>query len=184
MANSVILITAEVAGFVLLVSTMLLIGLRRIYIDSETKEPIEFEIPVIGKLKTQTPALFLIAAGVLLICYAVYENPKGPNLQHGTVDGSIDLQGESATVLVLALPAPYQKSLETSGQYSSPVPLLPGVTDYQVKYEVNRHVFPVNAKFANGRITVDPFTYTPAAPINVQPIKAISDAELQSLKIK
>jgi hypothetical protein len=183
MTNSIILLIAELAGVVLLVGTMLLLGLRRIYIDSETKEPIEFEIPFIGKMKMQAPALFLVAAGVMLIGYAVHEDPQAAIVQQGTLAGSVDLQGANATILLLALPTPYVVSRETTGPYSIPVPLLPGVTDYQVQYEVDGHVFPKAATFANGRVTVEPFTYMPPAPVNVQPVKDISDAELQKLKI-
>jgi hypothetical protein len=122
--QSYIVPAAELAGFVLLLSTMILLGMRRIYIDSQTKEPTEFEIPLIGKVKTQAPVLFLIAAGVGLIAYSVRES-KVPTIQSGTLTGDVDLRGAKATVLVLAIPTQYQDSREVSGPFSIPVPLIP-----------------------------------------------------------
>jgi len=180
--HSIILLVAEAAGVILLVGTMLLIGLRRVYIDSETKQPTEFEIPLVGKVKTQAPALVLVLAGVLLIGYAVHED-QGPIIQQGSLAGTIDLQGASATVLVLAVPAPYQNPRESSGPFSINVPLLPGNVDYQVKYEVDQHIFPVSSVFANGEIKADPFVYSQPAPAAAQPIKDISDDDLKKLHI-
>jgi hypothetical protein len=180
-SQSYIFATAELAGVVLLVSTMLLIGMRRIYIDSQTKEPTEFEIPLIGKVKTQAPALVLIAAGVFLIVYAIHES-KAPSIQWGTLKGEVDLGGASATVLVLAIPDKYQYSQEVSGPFSISVPLIPGA-NYQVKYEVDRHIWQVDSSVLNGVITTDKFTYQPPVPLDVQPVKDISDEELKKLRI-
>jgi len=180
-SQTYILVTAELAGVVLLISTMLLIGMRRIYIDSQTKQPTEFEIPLVGKVKTQAPALVLIAAGVLLIAYAVRES-KSPTIQPGTLEGDLELGNAQATVLVLTIPAPYQNSREVSGKFSLAVPLIPGA-DYQVKYEIDRRIFPVDSEVKNGVIEAQPFTYQPPASLNVQAEKDVSDEELQKLHI-
>ena len=71
--NSIILLLAAVAGAIVMISTMVLIGMRRIYVDKETKEVTEIDFPLLGKMKTQSPALFLIAVGFMLTGYAVYQ---------------------------------------------------------------------------------------------------------------
>ena len=72
--NSIILLLAAVAGAIVMISTMVLIGMRRIYVDKETKEVTEIDFPLLGKMKTQSPALFLIAVGLMLTGYAVYQD--------------------------------------------------------------------------------------------------------------
>jgi hypothetical protein len=185
--HSIIFLIAAIAGAIVMISTMCLIGLRRIYVDRETNTPTEFEFPLLGKMKTQSPALFLVAAGFMLTGYAVYQEAglrkdSLTAVTPGTLEGEIDLNGASATVLVLSLPGQYQNPRETSGPFKIQVPLIPGA-DYQVKYEVDQHIFPVQADFSNGTIKTVPFKYTPPQRLDVQAIKDVSDEELKHLAL-
>lgn len=191
--HSIILVLTAVSGAVVLLATMLLIGMRRIYIDKETNQPTEFEFPLLGKMKTQTPALFLIAMGGMLSAYSSYQaaelwKQSITATVPGTLDGEIQLDGAKATVLVLAVPSQYENARQSSGKFSLPVQLLPN-SDYQVKYEVDQHVFPVQTDFSNNRIQAHPFHYVHSTgpdelPPDLQTQKeGLSDAELKKLGI-
>jgi hypothetical protein len=189
--HSMILILAAVSGAIVMISTMLLIGLRRIYVDKETKEVTEIDFPLLGKMKTQSPALFLVAVGFMLTGYAVYQDAtlwaKSMNATTpGTLDGEIELDGANATVLVLAVPSEYQNARQSSGKFSIPVPVLPN-TNYQVKYEVDQQVFPVQTDFTSNHIQAHPFHYMHSQGPDELPQdlqvqrKGISDEELKKL---
>jgi hypothetical protein len=191
--HSIILLLTAISGAVVLLGTMLLIGMRRIYIDKETNQPTEFEFPLLGKMKTQTPALFLIAVGCMLSAYSGYQaaalsKQSVSATVPGTLDGEIQLDGAKATVLVLAVPSQYQHARQSSGKFSLALQLLPN-SDYQVKYEVDQYVFPVQADFSNNHIRAHPFHYMHSTgsdelPLDVQTQKeGLSDAELKKLDI-
>jgi hypothetical protein len=79
------------AGFIMVVGGMWLIWKEKIYIDRETKEPIEIELPIIGKLKTNIPALVLFVIGFVLCIYPMLKNPPPPELQlKGEVENDQD----------------------------------------------------------------------------------------------
>jgi hypothetical protein len=191
--HSLILVLTAVSGAVVLLTTMLLIAMRRIYIDKETNQPTEFDFPLLGKMKTQTPALFLIAVGGILSAYSSYEaaelwKESIMATVPGTLDGEVQLDGAKATVLVLAVPTQYENARQSSGKFSLPVRLLPN-SDYQVKYEVDQQVFPVQTEFSNNRIRAYPFHYIHStgpdelpSDLNTQR-EGLSDDEVKTLGI-
>ncbi len=80
-----------VAGFIMVVGGMWLIWKEKIYVDRETKEPIEIELPIVGKLKTNIPALVLFIIGFVLCIYPMLKNPPLPELQlRGEVESDKD----------------------------------------------------------------------------------------------
>jgi hypothetical protein len=180
-AQSFLLLISQIAGSILLVFTMALVGFRRIYIDRETTRPIEFEFPLIGKVRSQAPALFLIAAGVLLVMYPL---TKG-GADQATIEGEIKAQGKPVTVLVFAVPQEYQMTVDGSGPFSMHVPLIPG-TEYRVKFEIAQQIVSDQpGKLANNHIKLKPLEYTPSDASLIKPIKeGISDESLKALGIK
>ncbi len=68
-------ILATVLGFVALLT-------QRIYMDASTQKPVEFEIPLLGKMKSNYPALAFVFMGCFLAWYTMqsvlplYEKPK------------------------------------------------------------------------------------------------------------
>lgn len=42
---------------------------QKTYIDSETKEPTEVELPILGKMKTNYPSLIFLAMGIFLAAF-------------------------------------------------------------------------------------------------------------------
>jgi hypothetical protein len=60
---------AQGAGIILLVGTLILLFKRTIYLDRETKQPVEMELPVFGKIKTQSPVIFIVLIGASLVLF-------------------------------------------------------------------------------------------------------------------
>lgn len=178
--RSLLLGVSAAAGCFLLISTMVLVGMRRIYIDKETKQPIEFEFPIIGKVKSQTPALFLIAAGVLLVLYPIGKAGTG----HAVIDGEFSAQGSSVSVSVLALPQQFEASLDAAGKFTMTVPLVPD-GNYRIKYEVDRQIVAEQAgTLVNNHITLTPVQYVPPPAVAVNAIKEVPDDVLKKVGIQ
>ncbi|MGA2269014.1 MAG: hypothetical protein ABSH44_11150 [Bryobacteraceae bacterium] len=178
--QSFLLFVSQIAGILLLVSTMLLVGLRRIYIDKETNQPIEFEFPLLGKVKTQVPALFLIAAGVLLVIFPLQ---KG-GADQATIEGSITAPEKSATVIVLAVPQQYQTTVDASGPFSMNVPLI-GNAQYRVKFEIDRQIVAEQqGELVKNRIQLKPVVYVPPPRMDGKSVKGVSDETLKTLGIQ
>lgn len=55
-----LLLFAEVAGIFVLVASFVLLFKRIIFVDSTTRQPIEIKLPILGKLKTQSPVVFMM----------------------------------------------------------------------------------------------------------------------------
>ena len=191
--NSIILLLAAVAGAIVMISTMVLIGMRRIYVDKETKEVTEIDFPLLGKMKTQSPALFLIAVGFMLTGYAVYQDAtlwskSMTETTPGTLEGEIESMGRTQRCWFWQFLRNMRTLDRGSGKFSIPVPLLPS-TNYQVRYEVDQQVFPVQVDFSNNRIQAQPFHYTrpqvpDELPQNLQiQRKGISDEDLKNLDL-
>jgi hypothetical protein len=134
-AQSSLLITTQAAGLFLLVSTMLLIGLRRIYLDAKSKQPIEFEFPVLGKVKSQAPAfaLVLVGAGMVLLPLSKM------NPDEVTIEGQVDSGGRPIGMVIVPVPQ-YQQSFDASGPFQHALPLLQNCSGYRVKFLVDKQV--------------------------------------------
>jgi len=179
--DTLLLMTSQIAGIFLLACTMLLIGLRRIYFDAKTKQPLEIELPLFGKVKTQAPAFGLIVVGAFLVFYPMAR----PHPDTVTLRGAIDTKGKSVTVVVVAMPQ-YQQTLDGPGKFS-----MPGLikdASYRVKFLVDRTVVhEEEATPDESGLGVKPFDWTLQATTEIVPIKTqkdISDEDLQKLGIR
>jgi hypothetical protein len=175
-ADALLLLISQIAGIILLLGTMLLVGFRRIYFDKETKQPIEIEIPLFGKVKTQAPAFALIVVAACLVMYPL--SRSRPDLV--TVQGDIDTGGKAVTVLVVAVPQ-YQATLDRAGAFHIPVPVLKDST-YRVKFIVDgRVVADQEATMNKGVFEVKPIGVAPeqTQSDSVATKKEVSDEELR-----
>ena len=66
LANVVVLLCA-LAGVTLLVGVVMLLVKRIIVLDRTTRKPMEFEFPLLGKVKTQSPVIALAVIGAVLM---------------------------------------------------------------------------------------------------------------------
>jgi hypothetical protein len=183
MGGNVLLLIAQIAGFVLLAGVLALAWKGRVYLDAETKNPIEFEFPILGKVKTQSPILLLVVIGAAMVLYPIGKSDPS----EVTLTTPIQTTGKAVTVRVIPLPA-YQLTVDSSNTYEMRVPVLPNVSTYYAQYEVDKQVLPCSEPIVisgsqvklNGCGWVDPSDpVTPQLPAT----KEVSDAFLKQLGI-
>jgi hypothetical protein len=178
---SILLVTTQIAGIILLIATMVLLFFRRIYLDAETKQPIKFSLPVIGEVSTQAPVLVLVLVAAFMVVYPL--SRMGP--EKAVVEGEIDTGGKSVTVLIVADPD-YVHSQDASGKFSVRIPLLATDATYRIKYVVDKLIIADQfATLKNGRIELSSVRWV--APVEDGAIgripvkKEVSDEEIAKL---
>jgi len=112
---------------------MLLVGFRRIYFDAETKQATEVELPLFGKIKTQTPAILLILIGAFLVAYPLTRSRPDMATLVGNVDPGLN------SVIVRVVAPQFQTVLQGPGPYHFPVPVLKD-TVYRVEFIVDKKI--------------------------------------------
>lgn len=93
-----------VAGFLLVVGSLFLIWKGTIYIDAETKQVTEIELPLGIKLKTNLPVLAIFIFGAFLLAFPIRQIKDLPikgNMGPAYLSGNIDW-GEDLDVDVVA----------------------------------------------------------------------------------
>jgi hypothetical protein len=181
--EGLLMVISAISGVFLLACTMLLVGLRRIYFDQTTKEPILIEIPLIGKLRTQAPALALIFVGAVLVVYPTMKT--GPDMV--TIDGDVSALTKSMNVVVVAEPT-FEQTLNSSSHYHLRIPALKD-TSFRVKFIVDKEIIADQyVSVVKGSATLKPLTYEPPPEertlhSRITPKKEVSDAKLRSLGI-
>jgi hypothetical protein len=180
-----LLFLCAASGVFLLVATFYLIVKRIIYIDAETKQPIQFELPLLGKVRTQSPIVFLLLVSVALILYPL----KHAESDTVTLEGDVQTGGKSVTVLVVAVPH-YQETLDLGGHFLIKVPLIQSDASYRVKYIIEKQVVYDDVAPTNkGSNKLKPYIYAGSQTTTgtvapwAQKKKEISDDELRRLNI-
>jgi hypothetical protein len=62
-----------IGGLVMITGSIVLLALRKTFIDSETKQPITFDIPMIGKMSANSPAIVLFGIGIVPLIFSVWD---------------------------------------------------------------------------------------------------------------
>jgi len=177
-------LVAQGAGILLLISVVWLLYKRIIYVDAATKQPIQFELPVVGKLKTQNPVIALVVIGTVLILYPLLlsDDARSARLakygEQATVEGEVETT-KPVTVTVVPLPR-FQATLQSSGPFKMFVPIMPDVA-YRAWFSVDGRIatdqgFDLDrngAKLAKFKYTGE--TVTPS----VESKKEVPDADLK-----
>ena len=178
-----LLIITQIAGFVLLIGTMILLFFRRIYLDAETKQSIKVTLPIFGEISTQAPVILLVLIGAFMVVYPAVQKRQ----DRVTIEGEIDTGGKSVTVLVVPVPD-YVYSQDASGKFNMTIPLLATDANYRVKYIVDKLVIADTvATLKDGQMKLPTVQW--AAPVGDSgmsriPIKKeVSDEELRKLSI-
>ena len=179
--TDVMLLIAQGAGVFLLVATIILIARRTIYIDASTKAPIEFEFPIIGKVKSQTPAIVIFLIGAALVVFPLTMSRS----EEATIEGAITSSGTPLTMVVVAVPHYEQTLAAGGGRFSRPLPLLRDKVSYKVKFIADGVVFQEQeAELKGNKIRVDPVNYQPRLAVEPIPVrKEVSDADLKAMGI-
>jgi hypothetical protein len=129
------------AGLVMIVGGIWLIYKEKIYIDRESKQPIEIQSPL-GSFKSNYPALALFVLGFFPLVYPMYSiNNLTQFVKVETVRIKGLVQASAYPVLVYA--ARGQDTLVSNGEFQVPVPFLGADDDYKILLIVNDHVVDV-----------------------------------------
>ena len=64
----------SITGLIMMAGGVWLIYKEKIYIDRETNQVTEVELPWLGKLRTNAPALVLFLFGLVALIYPIYES--------------------------------------------------------------------------------------------------------------
>ena len=132
MFTYVLYIACSLAGLIMIVGGIWLLAKQKIYLDRETKEPIDVELPGGMKVKANSPALALFLVGFIPLLYPVYKlNPeKYRVVQTANLTGSIDPRADTIVV--------YASLAEDSVQPNEKTFRIPAhfVADQDVNYKV------------------------------------------------
>ena len=103
-----ILYICAAAGLAIVLGSLLLLWKGQIYLDRETKQVVEIELPLGIKVKSSIPVLALIVIGGALLIYSASEASKlGEEVTvEGDLTGSTSRVELYASVTSLALPRP------------------------------------------------------------------------------
>ena len=116
-------------GAAIIIGGIWLIFKEKIYIDKETKHPIGFELPLLGKFKSNTPALALFFIGAFLIVYPIWKRPAPADLH---LEGEIKNDTDYPFEVYAAVEA---ESVSNRRPFSIRVPELAGDRDeYKLLY--------------------------------------------------
>src|SRR5579859_2160384 len=99
-------------AFLAAMAAMILL-FRKSYIDAATGAPIEFEMPLIGKVRTQSPVIAIALIGAGLLIYGL-QHSQQDNL---AITGEIK-SDEPVTVYFVGIPQ-FQYTQQNSGQFST-----------------------------------------------------------------
>ena len=178
LSQNVLLLLSQVSGTALLISVVWLLAKRVIYLDRETKQPIEFEFPVLGKIKSQNPVLAMVLVAAGLIVYPI----TASRTDQVTVDGNVWTDGKPVTVTIVPMPL-LQQTFQSSSPVKMQVPVLPDV-NYRALFSVDRRIESDTAVDLEQRKLPD-FRYTSSTTLapQVAPRREVDDAELQRLGI-
>lgn len=127
------------AGFVMIAGGIWLIYKEKIYIDSESKTPVEIDTPM-GSFKSNYPALALFVLGFFPLVYPIYAIS---NLKDYVRIDTVRIRGliEANAHPVLVYAARAEDSLNANGEFRVPVPFADGREDhYKVLLVVNNQV--------------------------------------------
>jgi hypothetical protein len=183
-ATAVLFQVAQLAGCSLLVGTLILLFKRRVYLDRETGQPSEIDLPLFGKLKTQSPVIILILVAAFLVIYPM--QLRSTRAEFGTVEGDIQAGDESVTVTIVPVPR-YQEVVDSNGHFSLAIPLDSQENKYRAKFVVGKRIMlDVGFDLKADGVKLRTFNYVPLGSkvTTDSPIKKdVSDERLKDLGI-
>lgn len=112
---------SSLGGLTMIVGGIWLIAKEKIYINSETKEVTEVDIPFFGKLRTNAPALVLFFLGFAGLFYPIHKS--GVAYLH--VRGTVKSEFHPVGIYVIT----HETLLTSDGSFEVPVPDL-STSDY------------------------------------------------------
>ena len=169
------------SGAFLATMAAIILLFRKSYIDAATGSPIEFEMPLIGKVRTQSPVIAMALIGAGLLIYGLNHSQQD-NL---AITGEIK-SDQPVTVYFVGIPQ-FQYTQQNSGQFSTSLPYLPDL-QYRAEYVVNGRVvtekyLKISGKAANLDLFENQITASANDP-KIQPKVEVSDDEAKQFLAK
>jgi hypothetical protein len=137
-ARIVLYYICSMTGFVMVAGGIWLIYKEKIYIDRESKTPVEIQSPL-GSFKSNYPALALFVLGFFPLVYPIYKLGDLTDLvrvEQVRIKGMV--QANAHPVLVYATRA--EDSLTADGDFLVPVPFTGEGDDYKILLVVGKQV--------------------------------------------
>ena len=159
--SQAVLLLCALAGIVLLLGVLVLLGKRIIVLDQATGRPMEFEFPILGKFKTQSPVVALAIIGALLVGYSVHE--RRVSLEEIKIEGEVDGGGKTVSFVVVAFPR-YQFAIHRANgltPFKLTVPKLPDNTLRVRMYVDETLISDQEAEAKSGRARLREVRYQP-----------------------
>jgi hypothetical protein len=157
-----IFIMTEFAGFAMVVGGMWLIYKQKIYIDKESGQPIEIELPGNLRFKSNYPALALFVLGFIPLIYPFHEIPNLPKYPLVVRTNLTGVPNTSVYPVVVYASVGLSAVTQDGEEFSVPVPFIgKGDEEYKVLLVANEHVLDTETvkKTGDGEIKV---TFKPA----------------------
>jgi hypothetical protein len=161
-----------IGGFLMVLISLWLIAKEKIFIDRESRQPVEIELKWLGRFKANAPALTLFVFACLLMIYPLQQvNTLERYVEVDTVPVKGLVEADTYPVLVYAVRRGDQ--LNKHGQFRIPVSFLgdQDLNDYRILLIVNGHVLdeaPAERKergkeieVSFRRVTFEPPTWQP-----------------------
>ncbi len=92
--NDMPMYIASGIGVLLIVLGFVALLAQRIYLDSRTQSPIEIDLPLLGKMKANYPALFFVFLGCALTVFGVQQQHKAVREVQWQIDGTIEADAQ------------------------------------------------------------------------------------------
>ncbi len=142
------------AGLIVLVGGLILVGKGKVLIDKETKQVVDIELPVLGKIKTNVPALVYFIMGVLMVLYPLHLLNQEP---YADIQGQVRVSPSESVEVYVALGPDVIAQQKTS--FALRVPFNTNVTGYHVLYisrnQVISHYPAPPPRVSGGRVNVN-----------------------------
>lgn len=127
-------VLCSVAGLIMVIGGIWLLAKQKIYIDHETQQPIEIELPGRIRFRANVPALALFVVGFIPLWYPVHRLDLKTlhHVEHATITGTFDPQTDAVFAYVSGI---HDELLEGRGgefQISAAPFDLDEKTDYKI----------------------------------------------------
>jgi hypothetical protein len=159
-----------------LVATIFLLYKGRIYLDSESKQPIEYDVPLFGKIKSQNPVLMMMVLGAVMVSGPALRGQPATEM----VDVAAEIQTDGKPILTQFVEVPvYQNMKQTSGKFSMSLPRLASGVNYRAQFLVDKYLIAEqDLTVKDGQAQLSPVVWIqPKSDSQIQPKNEVSDAD-------
>jgi len=145
----------SLAGATLLAVGCWLVSRAKVIVDKETSEVLNIDLPMLGKFKTNSPAIALFIMSFLLMFVPIYYSSKSKTTTQVTLFGQVDSPNYPVNIYAVSGNDPMQNE----GQFNIVVPVAENQAPViKVLFAIGDKVMSVDANLGdvkNGRLEVE-----------------------------